>query len=193
VPSPDAGLANVGSGENVWVTDVPDRLALERNRDLDGLRTYPWPRWLVLGAIALMSLLGLANVFGQRPVTFTASAPPAQLELYAPEHLRGGLLFSARFHVTAHRALKDAFLVLDPGWLEGMAVNTIEPSPVSEGSANGRLTLELGHVRKGASYVLYMQFQVNPTNVAWRRSAGVVLTDGAQPILRIDHHYTIYP
>jgi hypothetical protein len=38
-----------------------------------------------------------------------------------------------------------------------------------------------------------MQFQVNPTNVAWRRPAGVTLADGSTRLLRIHRSYTIYP
>jgi hypothetical protein len=175
------------------VADVPDTLVLERNRDLAGLRRHPWPRWLILGAVALFALLGLLNVFGQRPVTTRDSAPAASLALYAPTHLRGGLLFSARFHIVAHRELKKATLVLDPGWLEGMAVNTMEPSPLGEASANGRLSLDLGHIAAGASYILFLQMQVNPTNIAWRRSQNVVLTDGSTPILRIHRTVNIFP
>jgi hypothetical protein len=175
------------------VTDVPDGLSVEHHRDLEGLRNVPWPRWLLLGLVALFSVLGLLNVFGQRPVTSTASTPAADLKLYAPTHLRGGLLFSARFHIVAHRDLQKAILILDPGWAEGMAINTIEPSPVGEASSNGRLTLELGHIPKGSSYLLFMQFQVNPTNIAWHRPAGVTLTDGSTPLVRINRRYTIYP
>jgi hypothetical protein len=74
-----------------------------------------------------------------------------------------------------------------------MAVNTIEPSPVGEGSDNGRVTLELGHIQAGKSHILWMQFQVNPTNIAWKRSAGVELLDGDKQLLRINRRYTIYP
>ena len=174
------------------MTDVPDTLTLARHRDLHGLRA-PWPRRTIVALIAAFSILGLANVFGQRPSTTTAAAPAASLALYAPTHLRGGLLYSARFHITAHRDLRNAELVLDPGWTEGMAVNTIEPGPLGEGSSNGRLTLQLGHIARGRSYLLFMQFQVNPTNVAWHRPAGVTLTDGSTPILRIARSYVIYP
>ena len=175
------------------MADVPDRLTLARNRDLEGITRHPWPRRAILAAVAAFGILGLANVFGQVPDTLRASAPAASLDVYAPNHLRGGLLFSARFHVHARRDLKNAFLILGPGWAEGMAINTIEPSPLGQASSNGKLTLQLGHIPKGSSYVLYMQFQVNPTNIAWRRSADVTLADGSTPILRIRHHYTIYP
>ena len=173
--------------------DVPDCLVLERHRDLEGLHRHPWPRRAILGVIAAFAVLGLLNVFGQRPVTTAAASPKAKLTLYAPTHLRGGLLFSARFHITARQDLKNAILILDPGWVEGMSVNTIEPSPLGQGSSNGRMTLQLGHVAKGTSYLLWMQFQVNPTNVAWHRPADVTLADGSTPLVHINRRYTIYP
>jgi hypothetical protein len=175
------------------VTDVPDLLVLKRHRDLEGVRRVPWPRWLVIGTIVAFSVLGLLNVFGQRPVTSTAKSSAASLRLYAPTHLRGGLLFSARFHIDARRDLKHAVLILDPGWVEGMSINTIEPSPLGEASSNGRITLSLGHIAKGTSYLLFIEAQVNPTNIAWHRPAGVTLADGSTPLLRITRRLDIYP
>jgi hypothetical protein len=176
------------------VADIPDTLVLKRHRDLVGVRPYDlWSRWIVFGLLTVLAILALFNVFGQRPVTTVASAPAATLKLYAPEHLRGGLLWSARFHIYAHQELKQATLVLDPGWAEGMSINTIEPGPVGEASDNGRLTLQLGHIPKGESYILFVQFQVNPTNVAWRRPQNVELDDGPRQILVLHHHATIYP
>jgi hypothetical protein len=192
--NPDkAWLAFVLHGENARVADVPDLLVLKRHRDLEGLRRIPWPRWTVVGGIALLSVLGLLNVFGQHPVTSVARSPAASLKLYAPSHLRGGLLFSARFHVDAHRDLRDAVLILDPGWAEGMSINTIEPSPLGESSSDGRLTLRLGHIAKGSSFVLFLEAQVNPTNVAWHRPAGVTLADGSTPLLHVSRRLDIYP
>jgi hypothetical protein len=175
------------------VADVPDTLVLKRHRDFVGRRFALWPRWTVLAAIAIFCALGLLNVFGQRPTAVAAEAPAAKLTLYAPTTVRGGLLWSARFHLTAHRELKNAMLVLDPGWAEGMAINTIEPSPLGEGSKNGRITLQLGHVPAGQSYILFMQFQVNPTNIAWHRPQNVELDDGDTKVLTIDRTITVYP
>jgi hypothetical protein len=175
------------------VADVPDTLVLERHRDFIGRRFTLWPRWLILGLITLFCVLGLLNVFGQHPTTVAATAPAATLTLYAPTKLRGGLLFSARFHITAHRELKDAILVLDSGWAEGMAINTIEPSPLGQGSRNGRITLQLGHVPAGKSYILFMQFQVNSTNIAWRRPQNVELYEGKMKVLAIKRDVVIYP
>jgi hypothetical protein len=176
------------------VPDIPDTLVLKRHRDLVGIRPYGlWVRWIGLGLLTALAILALLDAFGQRPTTQTATAPAASLELYAPEHLRSGLLWSARFHIRANQELKKATLVLDPGWAEGMSINTVEPSPIGEGSKNGRLTFELGHIPKGQSYILFMQFQVNPTNVAWRRPQNVELDDGNRQILFLRHHVTIYP
>jgi hypothetical protein len=176
------------------VADVPDTLVLKRHRDHEWAgRHAPLVRRLVLALIAIVAVLGLFNVFGQRPVTTVVSAPAATLKLYAPEHLRGGLLWSARFHIYAKQDLKKATLVLDPGWTESTAVNTIEPSPLGQASKNGRLSLDLGHIPKGGQFILFMQFQTNATNVAWRRPQNVELDDGAKQILVIHHHVTIYP
>ena len=176
------------------MADVPDLLVLKRHRDLEGIGPYGViSRWVVMSLLTVATILALLNVFGQRPATTVASAPEATLKLYAPEHLRGGLLWSARFHIYANQDLKKATLVLDPGWAEAMSINTIEPSPVGEASKDGRLSLELGHIPKGQSFILFMQFQANATNVAWRRPQNVELDDGAKQILVVHHHVTIYP
>jgi hypothetical protein len=175
------------------VADVPDTLVLKRHRDLQGVRgSAIWVRRTILLLIAAFSVLGLANVFGQRPDTTTVGASAATLELYAPAHLRGGLLFMARFHIVAHQELAHATLVLDPGWAEGITINTIEPAPVGEASRDGRISFDLGHIPAGKSHILFVDFQVNPTNVG-RRSQDVDLLDGDRQILHIDRVVTIYP
>jgi hypothetical protein len=175
------------------VASPPDGLTLKRHRDLDGLY---WPGlavrrvgYLVLGVIAVLALI---NVFGQRPATARAEAPAAKLSVYAPTHLRGGLIYMARFHVTAKQDLKKATLVLDTGWAESITINTIEPSPIDETSDNGRLSFELGPVKAGQSYILFMDFQVNPTNVG-HRSQNVELRDGDTHILTINRDVTVFP
>ncbi len=176
------------------MTDVPDCLTLRHHRDLEGLgRSGIWFRRAVLALIGVVALLGLADVFGQRPSTTRADVPSAILSLYAPSAVRGGDFMEARFHITAKRDLRDARLVLDPGWAEGMSLNTIEPSPIGQASDNGRLGLDLGHIGAGHSFILFMEFQVNPTNVAWHRPQNVELLDGSQVIARIHHTITVFP
>lgn len=171
---------------------APDELTLKRNRDLEGLYRRPWIRRVLLALVAAVLILALANLFGQRPGTSKAASPQATLSLYATSRIRSGLYYQARFHVHALRELKDARVVLDPGWLEGMTVNTIEPGPINEGSDNGRLSFDLGHIRAGSSYLLFMQTQVNPTNVG-RRSQDVWLYDGKRLLTKLDRTITIFP
>src|SRR4051794_9656074 len=171
---------------------APDGIVLKRHRDLVGRRQYKWLRRALLGLLLAFLVLGLLDVFGQRPGDTEAATPAATLVLRAPDGVRGGLLFSARFRIEAHRDLKNATLVLDPGWVEEMSINTIEPSPIGEGSRDGKLVLELGHVPAGQLYQLWMQFQVNPTNVGLR-DQDVELDDGPTRILTIDRTLKVFP
>jgi len=174
------------------VADPPDGIVLRRHRDLVGRTWHPWVRRGVLVLLGVILLLALLDVFGQRPATAITDSPAARLELSSPSSVRGGLMFQARFTIRAHRELKAATLVLGDGWLENMTVNTIEPSPVNEASDDGKLSLELGHIPAGQKYVLFIQFQVNPTNVG-RREQTVVLRDGDEQLLTYEKTITVYP
>jgi hypothetical protein len=174
------------------VADVPQSIVLVRHRDLHSI-AYNRPfRWAVILLLAVFIVLGLANVFGQRPDTLWLHTPAATLELYAPSHLRGGLLWEARFTLTAHRDIKSAVLSFSPGWNEGMQQNTIEPNPLGYASRNGDLLLTLGHVPAGHVYRLFMEFQANATNVG-RRRADVTLYDGATKLGTIHRTVTVFP
>lgn len=170
---------------------TPELLTLKRNRDLEGWRK---PLWRRVGIVLLLvvAVAGLANVFGQRPETVRAATPAAVISVYAPARVRGGLYYEARIHITARRELKNATVVLGSGWAEGMTINTIEPSPLGQASRNGRLALQLGHIPAGQSFSLFMQLQVNPTNVG-RREQDVELDDGPTRIAFLDRTITIFP
>jgi len=145
-----------------------------------------------MALIAALPLLALFNLFGQRPQTSKASVSAATLSVYAPTRLRGGLLWEGRIHITAHREIKQAILVLGTGWAEGMSMNTIEPSPVGEASDNGKLEFTLGHIPQNKSFILFMQFQVNPTNVG-RRPRTTDLYDGKTKLASVKQTVTIFP
>jgi hypothetical protein len=174
------------------MADIPQGIVLKRHRELDGPGFNRPVRWALLGALFAVLLLGLLNVFGQRPHTQKADSAKASLELYAPAHLRGGLLYEARFTIRAHEDLDHAVLQLSPGWLESMQLNTLEPSAISETSRDGSLVLTLGGVKKGEHFTMYLEAQVNPTNVG-RRDADVLLYDGNTRLLTIHRTVTVFP
>jgi hypothetical protein len=149
-------------------------------------------RYALLALLAAFLVLGLLNVFGQRPEKLWLDTPQAKVELYAPSHVRGGVFFEARLTISAHQALKSAVVSLSPGWSEGMQMNTVEPNPLGYGSRDGDLLFTLGHIPKGHVYRLFLEFQVNATNVG-RRRADATLYDGGTKIGTIQRTVTVYP
>jgi hypothetical protein len=172
--------------------DIPDRIVLKRHLDLTGPGFNRRVRRTLLVLLAGLLVLGLFNVFGQRPETHSADSTRAKLDVYVPSHLRGGLLYEARFTINAHTDVKNALVQLSPGWNEGMQINTIEPSPLGEASRNGDILFTLGHIPAGQKYRFFMQFQVDPTNVG-RRRADVTLYDGGTKLLTIHRTVTVWP
>jgi hypothetical protein len=174
------------------MADIPDGIVLKRDRELAGRAHEIWVRRALFSLLVAVPILALVNLFGQRPGTSTAASGAAKLVVYAPARVRSGLLFEARFRIEARRKLENAALVLDPGWLEGMTVNSIAPSPNKQTSENGLLRLDLGKIEAGQKYRLFIYFQVNPTNVG-HRSQDVELDDGSQRLMSIQRTITIFP
>jgi hypothetical protein len=173
------------------MADVPDTIVLKRDRELEGREWNIWLRRGILTLIGALSIAALLNVFGQRTVTARADSPVADLTLDAPTTLRAGVLWQARFTIHAKQEIKDARLVLG-GWARGQTINTIEPSPIGEASVDGRVGFDLGHVRVGHRYVLFMNFQTNPTYFGNARRT-TDLYDGSTHLLAIDQSTTTYP
>jgi len=174
------------------VADQPDGIVLRRHRDLQGRRWHPWLRRGLLGLIALVLVLALFDVFGQETSTTRAEAGAATLSVSAPGAVRGGLLFQARITTEVHTDLRDATLVLDQAWLDGLTVNTIEPSPLNEASRDGNLAFDLGHLPAGSKHVLYLDYQVNPTTVG-SRTLRLELQDGETPVTSLERTLRIFP
>jgi hypothetical protein len=173
------------------VAGAPEFLTLTRNRD----NPPYWElvaRWVLFAVLTAISAAGLFRVFGQHEVETVARGNGAVLAVSAPVHLRGGVLFQGRFTIAAERDIAKATLVLDRGWMEGMQINTIEPSPVGEASRDGKLALDFGHVARGSRVIAYMQFQVNPTNVG-RRSQTVRLYDDEALLTTARRTVTVLP
>ena len=174
------------------MAELPDGITLEDHRDLHGRGRYVWLRRGLLCAISVLPILALLNVFGQKPVTSSASGPAASLSVTAPERLRSGLVFQVKVEVDARRRIRQLRLEFTEGWWESMSVNSVAPEPEAEDSAHGRVQLTYGSVRAGEAFVSRIYFQVNPTNVG-KRQEDVILADGETPLLTVKRSLTIFP
>jgi hypothetical protein len=178
-----------------WKNDrvsAPDVIDLGRHEKLEGRAWHVWLRRGLLAALALIPVLALLNVFGQRPQVDRASNAAAELEVNAPHRVRGGLLFMGRFTIEARQTLRSPALVLDPGWLEGMQINTVTPAPETEESRDGRVVYRYDTIPAGSTVVVYAEFQVNPTNVG-HRSQSVSLEAAGAPALTVHRSVTVLP
>ena len=174
------------------MTELPDCLERNAHVDLHGRNIEPWFRRVGMFLLATLCVLGLANLFGQHTHVRSVDSAAAKLTVETPGAARGGLIYQTIFRVDAHEDLSKPTLVLDPGWFDGLTINTVEPDAVSWGQKEGRNTIELGPIRAGEHFVLRLQYQVNPT-VLGHRAQNVVLADGDAPLLTLEHAQTIYP
>jgi hypothetical protein len=148
---------------------LPEGLSLEHHRDLAGRTRTPLVRNVLLALLCAVLLLALLNVFGQVPRTDTAETSVARLEVDAPKAIRGGLYFQARYRVEAIEEIEDATVVLDPGWLEDITLNTVEPAPVGEASRDGRIALQLGRIPAGDEHIVLERGEPVMKNLARNR------------------------
>jgi hypothetical protein len=185
------GAAPSGA-ELVRVPDLPETLDRRGSVDLHDRNLEPWIRLGILFVFLGFCAAGAANVFGQKTAATEASGAAADLEVEAPSASRGGLIYQVRFRVHANRELIEPALVLEAGWFEGLTINTFEPEPAEWEHRDGRNVLVYGPVEEGDTLVARLQFQVNPTAVG-NRQQGVVLEDGGEELVRLDHDMTIFP
>ncbi len=170
----------------------PADLSVERHRDLVGRAYEPWVRRAVLAIFVAIAALGLANVFGQRATTSSASGAAAELTLEAPDRLRGGIIAQGTIEVRAIERIAQPRLVLDPGWIDGMTINTISPAAAAEGSDQGRTVLAYGELGAGDTLTVRISYQVNPTDLG-SQAGGVALLDGDRQIARVDRTIVVFP
>lgn len=188
----------------LWLISAPRRVSpnrmiygqksLDRRLDveLEGRQRHELYRRIGLSILALVVVGALLNVFGQEPTTTVASARAGALSVDAPVRLRGGLIFQARFEITARKNLNDPRLVLSSGWLESMTLNTVVPAPTSEHSGPSGYSMSFDPLPAGRRLIVWTDWQVNPTNVA-RRVETATLYDGATPVASDHRELTVFP
>jgi hypothetical protein len=174
------------------IEDAPGTLTVRRHQDLSGRNRHPVYRRALLALVGLLPVLALLNVFGQDPATSRADTPAASLQVTAPQRLRGGLVFQVRVEVTARRTLGHPQIVMSRGWWQEMSVNSVEPQPSNESSSNGSVVLSYDKLQAAQKLVVWLYFQVNPTNVG-KQTQDIALYDGQRSLARIDRSVTVFP
>jgi hypothetical protein len=162
------------------------------DREPSGITVGLRVRRAILTVLGVLVLVALLNQYGQRPSTSVARVPAATMRLDAPARVRGGLFFQSRLEIRAAQAINHPRVVLANGWVEGMQVNSIEPAPVGEASRNGRVVLSYDALKRGDVLRVWLQFEVNPTNVG-RRPYAIELDDAERPVARLAPTITVLP
>jgi hypothetical protein len=171
---------------------LPEFLDRKTHVELYRRDIEPYFRWAILGIFAAMSIAGLLNLFGQRTSELSADAPAAKLTVSAPRAARGGLIYEVSFRIDAHSALAKPTLILDPGWFDGLTINTVEPDAVTWGQKNGRNSVQLPAIAARDHFVLRLQYQVNPTLVG-HHTQNLELDDGNVQILTMRRSQLFFP
>jgi hypothetical protein len=174
------------------LSHAAERAGVAPYRDLSGRTLDPWVRRSLLVLLVVLVVAALLDVFGQHPTTSRASGSAAILEVQSPANLRGGLIFQTRITVRAREALRKPTLVLQRGWFESMSVNSIVPDAAQQGTRDGKVYLTYPPLTAGRALVVWLYFQVNPTNVG-KRSEDVELDDGARLLASVHRSVTIWP
>lgn len=173
-------------------SDSESSLDRELDLELRGRGRHTLYRRLGLGLLVLVVVAALVGVFGQESTTTVAAGRGAILTVEAPPRLRGGLLFQARFEIQARRRLAHPRLALSPGWLEAMTLNTVVPTPLSEGSNQDGLSMSFEPLPAGHTLIVWTDWQVNPTNVG-RHDEDATVFDGAVKVASAERTLTVFP
>jgi len=170
--------------------DTP--FALDRQRHLDRGHHSAVYRRLGLGLLALVCILGLANLFGQRSTLTRVDGSAASLTVNSPEHLRGGLVFTSEITVIAHQKLGDAQVQLSSDWFRGMTFNGVAPQPNNMSSNGDSVTLDYGPIDTGQSMPFWISWQTNPTTLG-ARSEKVSVSDGSSQLVSMQRSLLVFP
>lgn len=161
---------------------------LDRARDLNGRHRHVWNRRFWLLVMAAFVGVALAGQFGQNRETRSTSGEAADLRIYMPEKIRGGLMFPVRIEVTAKERMSAPTIVLGPGFIDGMHLNTIEPAPTAEATRPpgatdpAPLAFTYPSLDVGDTLTVYLQLQVNPTTVGSQDVSVSVEAPGVEPV-----------
>lgn len=161
---------------------------LGRARDLVGRGQHVWNRRVALGLMTVFVGAAFVGLMGQSPVVRTASSDSFAMRVQMPERIRGGLMFPVRIEVRAKENVSSPQVVIGPGFVEGMHINTLAPAPVSETTRPprdgnpGSLAYTYPSLEAGDVLTVYLQLQANPTTVGNQDATVSIEGPGIDPV-----------
>ena len=147
------------------MTALPDQLDRQQHVEVERRDLERWLRRVGVALLAAFLVVGLANVFGQKVDTSSASAAAADLEVKAPTAVRSGLIYQVQFTVAAHRTLEEPTLVLDSGWFDGFTINTMSPDTKDWVMRDGLNVMSYDTVPAGSGFRCSSPVSGQPDNV----------------------------
>jgi hypothetical protein len=168
-------------------------LRLARHRDLVGRRVGPWVIRTVIALLTVYVGLAALNAFGQQTSTSRAEDRTATLRVSTPERLRGGLIFQTRVDVETVRRIAKPTLVLGGGWFDGMTLNSYQPPATAQAARGSAVTFSYPPLVAGGHMTVWLEWSVNPTNLAWSRPQPIELDDGSTRLVGLVPSVTVFP
>ena len=78
-------------------------------------------------------------------------------------------------------------------WFDGMTLNSYQPPAVAQASRGSAVTFVFPPLRAGGHMTVWLEWSVNPTNLAWQRPESLVLDDGPTRLLGVHPDVTVFP
>jgi hypothetical protein len=172
------------------MADSDSSFPTERHRR--GRSVETWVRRAGLTLFGVVVVIALTGKLGQRATSASNVGPAATMQVKSPTRLRGGLLYQARFTVTAHRRLAHTRLVLEPGWFDGLTLNTTEPQASEETNEDGSVSFAYGALPAGERLHVWLEYQVNPTTIGLLTQRAT-LKDGNTQLATLTRKTRVFP
>ena len=168
-------------------------LRLQRHRDLAGRQFGPLVVRGIVVVLTLFVVLAAFNGFGQQPATSQATDQGVHLQVSTPPRVRGGLIFQTRVDVRTARRIARPTLVLGGAWFDGMTLNSYQPPATAQTPRGSAVTFTYPPLPGGGHMTVWLEWSVNPTNLAWSRPESIVLDDGATRLVSLTPTITVFP
>lgn len=153
-----------------------------------GIRTWP----VGLAALGILLVAALFGIFGAE-ARLTSAGNGVELAVEAPVRIRNGEVFEMRMFVATKRDIRDLVLLVDSDVWRNLTVNTMMPEAFEEGFREGAFEFHFGVLNAGASLLVKVDGQINPSHPPSRNAGRISLADGETVLTTVDYRMEVFP